>query len=138
MEKDSAGHFWLKVLFNGREKAAFPVKATGVNPTTGEITLDGKDYTVISITLNNDQTSGWVTLQSLSVLPSSIQTVSISDDSPAGVFGSPKSQQAVLDRVSAWLKTAKPYTSAVPSFESVDNIVHHNIGPSALHITMRR
>lgn len=133
--KDTTSQFLLKVFLNGREKAAFPVKATGINQTGGTIALDGKDYAVISITLNNDQDSGWVTLQALSVLPSSIQTVSISDDSPAGDFWSPKSQQAVLDRVSAWLKAAKPYTAAIPSFESVDNIVHHNIGPSVLHIS---
>ncbi len=134
-EKDATSPFLLKVLLNGREKAAFPVNATGINQTGGTITLDGKDYAVISITLNNDQASGWVTLQALSVLPSSIQTVSISDDSPAGDFWSPKSQQAILDRVSAWLKASKPYTAAIPYSESVDNFVHHNIGPSALHIT---
>ncbi len=133
--KDTTNQFLLKVLLNGREKATFPFKTTGVNQKAGKIRLDGKDYAVISITLNNDQTSGWVTLKVLSVVPSSVQTVSINDDTPAGDFWSPKSQQKVLDRVSTWLNDAKPYTAAIPSSESVDNIVHHNIGPSALHIT---
>jgi len=37
--------------------------------------------------------------------------------------------------VSSWLKTAKPYTATVPNTDYVDNVVHYNIGPSALHIT---
>jgi hypothetical protein len=74
-------------------------------------------------------------IQSSSVLPTSIQSISTSDDSPAGVFWSPKSQELVFAQVSSWLRTAKPYTGTVPASNDVSDIVHHNIGPSALHIT---
>ncbi|MDQ7093268.1 M56 family metallopeptidase [Desulfosporosinus sp. PR] len=72
--------------------------------------------------------------QAAGSLPASIQAVSISDDSPAGTFWSPNSQNAVLAQVSSWLKSAKPYTETVPNTDYVDNIVHHNIGPAAIHI----
>ncbi|KUO75473.1 MAG: hypothetical protein APF81_26530 [Desulfosporosinus sp. BRH_c37] len=74
-------------------------------------------------------------LQASNSLPASRQSISISDDSPAGSFWSPNSQNAVSDQVSSWLKTAKPYTATVPNTDYVDNVVHYNIGPSALHIT---
>jgi hypothetical protein len=74
-------------------------------------------------------------IQSSSVLPTFIQSISISDDSQAGVFWSPKSQELVFAQVSSWLRTAKPYTGTVPASNDVSDIVHHNIGPSALHIT---
>jgi len=74
-------------------------------------------------------------LQASNSLPASRQSISISDDSPAGSFWSPNSQNAVSAQVSSWLKTAKPYTATVPNTDYVDNVVHYNIGPSALHIT---
>ena len=74
-------------------------------------------------------------LQTSNSLPASIQAMSISDDSPAGSYWSPDSQNEVLSQVSSWLKTAKPYTGTVPNTDYVDDIVHHNIGPSAMHIT---
>ena len=79
----------------------------------------------------NNQTD----LRTSNSLPASIQSISISDDSPAGSYWSPDSQNAVLAQVSSWFKTAKPYTGTVPNTDYVDDIVHHNIGPSAMHIT---
>jgi|GEM_PF-2403076 len=68
-------------------------------------------------------------------LPATIQSISISDDSSAGSYWSPNSQNVVLSQVSSWLKTAKQYTTTIPASEAVDDIVHHNIAPSAMHIT---
>ena len=45
-----------------------------------------------------------------SSLPASVRSVSVSDDSPAAVYWNPKDQKAVYTQVSAWLKTAVPYT----------------------------
>ncbi|EGW37004.1 blaR1 peptidase M56 family protein [Desulfosporosinus sp. OT] len=74
-------------------------------------------------------------LQASNSLPASIQSISISDDSSAGSYWSPDSQNEVLAQVSSWLKTAKQYTATVPNTDYVDDVVHYNIGPSALHIT---
>ena len=74
-------------------------------------------------------------LQASNSLPASIQSISISDDSPVGIYWSPNSQNEVLSQVSSWLKTAKQYTATIPASEAVDDIVHHNIGPAAMHIT---
>ena len=74
-------------------------------------------------------------LRASNSLPASIQSISISDDSPAGSYWSPNSQNAVLSQVSSWLKTAKQYTATIPASEAVDDIVHHNIGPAAMHVT---
>jgi len=63
LDRDTSNHFVLKVLFKSKEVAAFPINATQVNQVTGKITLGGKEYSVTSITLNNDQTSGQITLQ---------------------------------------------------------------------------
>ena len=63
LDRDTSNHFVLKVLFRSKEVAAFPVNPIGINQVTGKITLGGKEYSVTSITLNNDQTSGQITLQ---------------------------------------------------------------------------
>ncbi|MHB8126947.1 MAG: M56 family metallopeptidase [Desulfitobacteriaceae bacterium] len=134
LDRNTSDHLVLKAMLDNQEKAAFPIKTTGDNQAAGKITLEGKDYSVVSITLNNDQTSGLVTFQSSSVLPKSIQSLSISDDSAAGNFWSPNNQKEVLDQVTAWLKSAKPYPATLPSSDSVNRFIHHNIGSSALHI----
>lgn len=74
-------------------------------------------------------------MKTLSSLPASVQSVSISDDSPAAVFWNPKGQKAVYAEVSAWLKSVVPYTEKLPQSEDV-GAFHANIGPSILHIVV--
>ncbi|MDO0823881.1 M56 family metallopeptidase [Desulfosporosinus nitroreducens] len=90
----------------------------------------------LSLPASAKQTAGEQTnLQASNSLPASRQSISINDDSPSGSFWSPNSQNAVSAQVSSWLKTVKPYTTKVPNTDYVDNVVHYNIGPAALHIT---
>jgi len=44
-----------KSHLEAQEVAIFPLIGIGVNPAAGEISLSGKDYDVISITLNSDE-----------------------------------------------------------------------------------
>lgn len=66
-------------------------------------------------------------------LPTSIQSISISDDSRAGIFWIPHSQKAVSSQVISWLKKAIPYTRKVPQSQDVGTS-NANIGPAILHI----
>ncbi|MHB8126956.1 MAG: hypothetical protein ACYDEJ_15220 [Desulfitobacteriaceae bacterium] len=70
-----------------------------------------------------------------SSLPASVRSVSVSDDSPAAVYWNPKDQKAVYTQVSAWLKTAVPYTEKLPQAEDV-GAFHANIRLSVLHIVV--
>jgi hypothetical protein len=152
LDRDSLNHFVIKVLYRNKEIATFPLNAIGVNQVTGKITLGANEYSVTSITLNNDQTSGWVTLQapkSLPILnsskrptadqpssydlPTSIQSVSISDDSPASIGWTPHNQKTILLQVSSWLNKATPYIYKIPQSQG-PYVFHANIGPSELHI----
>ncbi len=63
LEMDTSGNTVLRVRWKSRELAAFPVNNIGINRVTGEITLGEKEYIVISITLNSDNKSGWITLE---------------------------------------------------------------------------
>ena len=67
-------------------------------------------------------------------LPTSIQLISIGDDSPAGIYWSPYDQKSVISEVISWLEKAKPYTVKVPESEDVGRF-NFNIGPSILNIT---
>ena len=66
-------------------------------------------------------------------LPTSIQSISISDDSPAGIGWTPKDQKAVLSQVTSWLNKAAPYTGKIPESQG-PYVWYANIGPSELHI----
>jgi hypothetical protein len=63
LERDTAGHLVLVVSWITQEIAKFPVDSVGINQVTGVITLGGKDYNVINLTLNSDNESGWITIQ---------------------------------------------------------------------------
>lgn len=66
LDRDTSNHLVLRVTWKNQDIATFPIDGIGVNPETGEIALGGKNYSVISVTLNSDELptgSGWVTLQ---------------------------------------------------------------------------
>lgn len=73
--------------------------------------------------------------QAISLFIASVQAVSISDDSPAGNFWSARNENTILTQLSSWLKDAISYTGTIPHSEYVDDVVRHNIGPAALHLT---
>jgi len=154
LDRDTSNNLVLRIIFGGNQIVSFPVNGSGNTPETGIILLGDTQYSIKNITLNNDQASGLVMLEASTssimpninsvptsnqqtsyILPASIRSISISDDSPAGIYWSPNSQNSVLSQVSSWLKTSKPYAAAIPATEAVDAFVHHNIGPSVLHIT---
>jgi len=79
--------------------------------------------------------SGGIDQQAIDLFIASVQTVAISDDSPAGNFWSTQNENTILTQLSSWLKDAIPYTGTIPHSVYVDDVVHHNIGPAALHLT---
>ena len=64
LDQDTSNHFVLEVMYKNNEIATFPVNAIGANQVTGKITLGGKEYSVTSITLNSERTSGQIMLKS--------------------------------------------------------------------------
>ena len=62
LDRDTTKHFVLKVLYKSKEVATVPVNGVGTNKATGKITLDSKEYSITSITLNSDSQSGNITL----------------------------------------------------------------------------
>lgn len=66
-------------------------------------------------------------------LPTSIQSITISDDSLASIGWTPKDQKAVLFKVTSWLNKATPYTGKIPQSQG-PYVWHANVGPSELHV----
>lgn len=58
LNRDTSNKFEVQVINNGKVVATFPVDEQSNNT----ITLSGKQYTVKNITVNSDNTSGFVTL----------------------------------------------------------------------------
>ena len=63
LDKDSSNRLILKVIYNDKVVITFPVNNVGVNKVNGKIILGKNTYTFTSINLNNDMTSGFITLQ---------------------------------------------------------------------------
>lgn len=74
-----------------------------------------------------------VAIKSLN-LPTSIQSISISDDSYAGVWWIPKNPKSTSTEMTTWLEQATTYNEKIPKSQ---NVTQHagNIGPSQLHIS---
>jgi hypothetical protein len=79
------------------------------------------------------QTSIPVKQALLSDLPTSIQYVAISDDTPPSQYWVPRDQRHVIAQVLAWLKTAAPDEEKMPPSPTV--IMAAYLGPSQLHLT---
>ena len=62
LDRNTSNHFVLVVLFQGRQVAGFPIDGVGDTKGTGQISMGDKNYSVKTISLNNDKVSGWVTL----------------------------------------------------------------------------
>ena len=65
-------------------------------------------------------------------LPTSIQSIIITDDSAASCGWIPNNQQSVLSQVLSWLKNAKPYAEEIPKSQKFYH--HGDFGPSVLHL----
>lgn len=63
-----------------------------------------------------------------------IDTVSLSDDSPASVYWIPKDEKITINQITAWLQQAKPYKGEIPK-DQINAIFNANIEPSTLYIT---
>jgi hypothetical protein len=70
---------------------------------------------------------------SLADLPTAIQSLSISDGTPIGLYWVPRDQRHIIARVLAWLKTAAPYEGKIPPTPTVITIDY--VGPSQLYLT---
>ena len=70
---------------------------------------------------------------SLFDLPTSIQSIEISDDAPASWYWIPRNPKYVISQVLAWLKMATPDTEKVPSLPTV--VMTDYLGPSRLYLT---
>jgi len=67
-------------------------------------------------------------------LPTSIQFISISGDSYAGIWWIPKNQKSIASEVTTWLEQATSYTQEIHKSQNVSQHAG-NIGPSQLHIS---
>ena len=63
LDKDSSNRLILKVIYIDKVVITFPVNDVGFNKVNGKIILGKNTYTFTSINLNNDMTSGFITLQ---------------------------------------------------------------------------
>jgi acetoacetate decarboxylase len=63
LDRDTSNNYVIKVINHGRELAGFPVKASNPERETETTTLGEQKYTIISVTLNSDNYSGYVTLK---------------------------------------------------------------------------
>jgi hypothetical protein len=70
---------------------------------------------------------------SLSNFLMSIQSISISDDTPMGQYWIPRNQKYVISQVLTWLKIAAPDTEKIPPLPTV--VMAAYLGPSQLHLT---
>lgn len=66
-------------------------------------------------------------------LPTTIQSISISDNSPASIWWIPNDQKFVLSQIIAWLKQAEPYTEKIP--QSPEVVFQGNVGPAQITLT---
>jgi hypothetical protein len=62
VEQGSPDKLVLNVIYKDKIVASFPVTA-GTNDSSGSIRLSGKEYDIVSVTLNSDQVSGFVKLK---------------------------------------------------------------------------
>jgi hypothetical protein len=66
LDRDMSGQLVLKVTWRDQTVFLLPVAGLGVNPAQSEIALGGKNYRVVSLTVNTVEVltgSGWVTLE---------------------------------------------------------------------------
>lgn len=63
LDRDSSNNLILNVRYKNKLIASFHIYNVGINPVEGELKFNSKTYSVKSVTLNNDMSSGWVYLQ---------------------------------------------------------------------------